>query len=204
MAAMPRTDDSNEKGPDSRARMVRSAAELFRSRGLNATSFSDVLEHSGAPRGSIYHHFPNGKRQLAQVAVERTAELLLEYQRACPATDAAGIVRHFTAIWQRLVTDPSGRPGSMGCTIAGVALDTPDTPDDAPLLRAVREAFGTWTALLSGQLQAAGLSRSRATATAVMALAGMEGSLILCRAEGSSAPLETVTVELLRLVQLPE
>ena len=50
---------------NSRARMVRSAAALFGSRGLSATSFSDVLADSGAPRGSIYHHFPGGKKQLA-------------------------------------------------------------------------------------------------------------------------------------------
>ena len=47
---------------NSRARMVRSAAALFGSRGLSGTSFSDVLADSGAPRGSIYHHFPRGKK----------------------------------------------------------------------------------------------------------------------------------------------
>ena len=49
----------------SRDRMVRSAAGLIARRGMNATSLSDVLTESGAPRGSVYHHFPDGKRQLA-------------------------------------------------------------------------------------------------------------------------------------------
>jgi len=31
-------------------------------------------------------------------------------------------------------------------------------------------------------------------------VAGMEGSLILCRAEGNSGPLETVAAELMRLL----
>ena len=52
--------------PDSRTRMIASAAELFREQGYSATGFRDVVEHSGAPRGSIYHHFPGGKAQLAQ------------------------------------------------------------------------------------------------------------------------------------------
>ncbi len=54
---------------DSRARMVRSAASLIRTRGVTGTSFSDVLADSGAPRGSIYHHFPEGKEQLAADAI---------------------------------------------------------------------------------------------------------------------------------------
>src|SRR5438477_181964 len=54
---------------DSRERMVRSAASLIRTRGVNATSFSEVLADSGAPRGSIYHHFPAGKKQLAEATL---------------------------------------------------------------------------------------------------------------------------------------
>src|SRR2546430_4988817 len=64
---------------DSRASMVRSAASLIRSRGVSATSFSDVLADSGAPRGSIYHHFPGGKAQLAEDAIQWTSERLLTH-----------------------------------------------------------------------------------------------------------------------------
>src|SRR3954453_16265016 len=55
---------------DSRQRMVRSAALLFREQGYSGTGFRDVIEHSGAPRGSIYHHFPGGKAELAAATVE--------------------------------------------------------------------------------------------------------------------------------------
>jgi AcrR family transcriptional regulator len=61
---------------DSRERMVRSAAYLFRERGYSGTGFRDVIAHSGAPRGSIYHHFPGGKVQLAQEAVRYAGEFL--------------------------------------------------------------------------------------------------------------------------------
>jgi AcrR family transcriptional regulator len=50
---------------DSRNRMIQSAALLFREHGYSGTGFRDVIEHSGAPRGSIYHHFPGGKEELA-------------------------------------------------------------------------------------------------------------------------------------------
>lgn len=63
-------------GTDSRERMVRSAAFLFRERGYSGTGFRDVIAHSGAPRGSIYHHFPEGKAQLAEEAVRYAGEFL--------------------------------------------------------------------------------------------------------------------------------
>src|SRR5256885_11179743 len=75
---------------DMQASMVRSAASLIRTRGVNATSFSEVLADSGAPRGSIYHHFPNGKEQLAGDAIRWTSERVLAHQRTCRATTPAG------------------------------------------------------------------------------------------------------------------
>ena len=53
-----------------RERMVVSAALLIRERGAQATAISDVLKHSGAPRGSAYHYFPGGRMQLLEEATE--------------------------------------------------------------------------------------------------------------------------------------
>ena len=73
---------------DSRSRMVRSAASLIRTRGASATSFSEVLADSGSPRGSIYHHFPNGKEQLEADAIRWTSDRVLAHQLDCAATTA--------------------------------------------------------------------------------------------------------------------
>src|SRR4051794_30210223 len=65
-----------------RERMIRSAAELMRRRGVDATSFSEVLADSGAPRGSIYHHFPGGKDQLIEEATRWAGEFIADWQTA--------------------------------------------------------------------------------------------------------------------------
>src|SRR3954468_16028931 len=72
---------------DPRRRMIQSAALLFRSQGIEGTSFSDVLDHSGAPRGSIYHHFPGGKAQLAEEATRYAGEFILAGLAAALETD---------------------------------------------------------------------------------------------------------------------
>src|SRR5262245_17893436 len=87
-------------GTDSRERMVRSAAYLFRERGYSGTGFRDVIAHSGAPRGSIYHHFPGGKVQLAEEAVKYAGDFLnAGILAATEGGDAASAVDAFVAWW---------------------------------------------------------------------------------------------------------
>jgi TetR/AcrR family transcriptional repressor of lmrAB and yxaGH operons len=180
---------------DSRASMVRGAVSLIRTRGVNATSFTDVLAESGAPRGSIYHHFPKGKEQLAGDAIRWTSERVLAHQRACRATTAAGVLDCFIDMWRQVVI-ASG--GSAGCVVAGVAIDT--AAEDRPMIDLVRATFRSWVELLTEQLEGVGVPGRRAARVAVAVVAGMEGALILCRAEGESGPLETVAAELKRLL----
>ena len=180
---------------DSRASMVRSAASLIRTRGVNATSFSEVLADSGAPRGSIYYHFPQGKEQLAEDAIRWTSERVLAHQRTCRATTPAGVLDCFIDMWRQVVL-ASG--GAAGCVVAGVAIDT-DAADRARM-DVVRATFRSWVDLLAEQLAAVGVPARRASRVALATVAGMEGALILCRAEGQIGPLETVAAELRRLL----
>jgi TetR/AcrR family transcriptional regulator, lmrAB and yxaGH operons repressor len=179
---------------NSRASMICSAAALFGSRGLSATSFSDVLADSGAPRGSIYHHFPGGKKQLAEDVIGWTSEQVLGHLRACPASTPAGVLAWFIDLWRQSVAVAEGL---SGCPVAGIAIDTGAAGD---LIDAARAAFSDWTALLAGQLQAAGVPAHRAGPIATVTLAAMEGALILCRAERSIQPLETTARELMNLL----
>jgi len=165
----------------SRVSMISSAAALIGAHGLSGTSFSDVLADSGAPRGSIYHHFPGGKRQLAGDVIEWTSGQILGYLRACPADTAEGVLAWFVDLWRQSVL-ASG--GCGGCPVAGVAMDA----DDEELTVAARAAF------------AAGVHADRAGPIASIALTTMEGALVMCRVERSSAPLETAAGELMRLL----
>jgi AcrR family transcriptional regulator len=180
---------------DSRASMVRSAASLIRSRGVSATSFSDVLADSGAPRGSIYHHFPDGKRQLAEDAIGWTSERVLTHLRAGNPQSPSAVLERFIAMWRQVVVTSAA---TAGCVVAGVAIDT--GPDETGLMDVVRATFRSWAAALAEQLEAVGVPSQRATPIAMVTLAAMEGALILCRAEGNVKPLDAVAKELMRLL----
>ena len=180
---------------DSRGSMVRSAASLIRSRGVSATSLSDVLADSGAPRGSIYHHFPNGKEQLAEDAIRWTSERLLAHLRSGAPSSPSAVLERFIDVWRRTVVTSAG---TAGCVVAGVAIDT--GPDEKALMDVVRATFRSWAALLTEELEAVGIPPQRAKPIALATLAGMEGALILCRAEGNVKPLDAVAAELMRLL----
>ncbi len=182
---------------DAKARMIKAAADLIGARGMAATSFSDVLAESGAPRGSIYHHFPGGKAQLVEEVVDWVGEQVAAHQRAFAGKSARAALAHFFALWRGIA---AASHGAAGCAVAGVAVDAAGA--DPRLKEAVRAAFRSWVELLAKQFAAAGLPAAQARAIATAAVAGMEGAFILCHAEGRARPLDTVAEQLLRL--LPE
>src|SRR5258708_12625483 len=80
--------------------MIRAASELFRQRGYHATTFSDVVRESGAPRGSTYFHFPGGKQELAREAIARAGEEMEEMvgEAARHADDPGSLIRALAQI----------------------------------------------------------------------------------------------------------
>jgi AcrR family transcriptional regulator len=178
-----------------RERMVRSAAYLFRERGFSGTAFSDVIAHSGAPRGSIYHHFPGGKLQLAEEAVRYAGSYLGAGVRAARRDDDPGAaVRAFLGWWRRVLVRSDFR---AGCPILAVTVESP-LPD--ALADAAAEAFRCWKRDLAAGLVSAGAAPSRAARLATLVVASVEGATVLCRAERSLAPLDEVTAELEDLI----
>jgi AcrR family transcriptional regulator len=176
--------------------MVQSAASLIGAQGLNATSFSDVLADSGAPRGSIYFNFPGGKRELAKDAIRLTSEQVVAHMRANAGSTASEVLQHFVALFQHVV---EATDGAAGCAVAGVTIDVPAS--DVELLSEARRAFHSWVTLVAEQLTNVGVEPERAIGVATTAVASVEGALILCRAEGGRAPMDAVAQQLRQLVE---
>src|SRR5918998_6018684 len=100
-ASMATATRSTGARSDARERMIRSAMLLFRERGIEGTSFADVIEQSGAPRGSIYHHFPGGKAQLAEETTHYAGELIAGgLAAALSEKDPATALARFVESWR--------------------------------------------------------------------------------------------------------
>jgi AcrR family transcriptional regulator len=172
--------------------MVQATIELLQQRGYAGTSFGDVMAESGAPRGSIYHHFPGGKQQLVAEAVARYAEGIARRLRAAVESGhSRDAVQTFVDV-VRIGLRASDF--SRGCAIAAVVLDV--TPSESVLLDLGSEALGAWRRILQTAFQHDGAEQARARRLATFVVAAVEGALILARADRDLTPLNEVAVEL--------
>ena len=62
------------KAPDSKEKTLLAAAKLFRRQGYHGTTLHDILAAGGAPRGSLYFHFPSGKEEIGTAALALAGE----------------------------------------------------------------------------------------------------------------------------------
>jgi TetR/AcrR family transcriptional repressor of lmrAB and yxaGH operons len=176
---------------------VASTIELLRRQGAYGTGLQDVLSHSGAPRGSLYFHFPGGKEQLVREAIEEAAGAVdrsLQKSLDRQPSVAEGMEDFLGRYAERLAATNF----NAGCPVAAVALDVPAEGDR--LRTACDWALTGWVTILAERLRGEGRSPEDAEALALTSLAALEGALVLCRARRSAEPLQAVAAQLRRLL----
>jgi TetR/AcrR family transcriptional regulator, lmrAB and yxaGH operons repressor len=151
---------------------------------------------SGAPRGSLYYHFPGGKEELVLEAtrqgVASVTQLLKEALTGSP--DLAVGVRAFVEAAAHMLRDSRF---VFGCPVAPIVLDSPES---SALAKVCREALEEWQQVLVEAL-GSGIERRRAESLATVVVCALEGGLILARARRDIAPLESIADELASMVQ---
>ncbi len=176
---------------DVRAKMIRGAAQALSERGLDGTSFSEVLERTGAPRGSVYHHFPGGKDELVTEAVRYVGALVVTALDAHPDADPVAVTQAFTGLWRQVLVRSDLH---AGCAVAAVTVAAGG--DQQALLEVTAAVFREWQDGLTASYGRAGLDDARAAALAVTVLAAMEGALVLSRATRDLAAFDAVADQL--------
>jgi len=182
---------------DTRARMLETAARLLRQRGYHGMAVSDVLVESGAPRGSLYFHFPGGKDQLVLEATRDAidqATAALRQALAAEKTPARG-VRVFVEHAAQLLEESDY---TFGCPVAPVILDA--SGGVADLEELCRRAFEEWVGILQATFVAAGIPQRRARPLALLVESSIEGVLLIGRSYRDSSVLMTVAIELEAIV----
>jgi TetR/AcrR family transcriptional repressor of lmrAB and yxaGH operons len=186
-----------DKSP--RDRLIRASADLFQVQGYNGTGLNQILQQSGAPKGSLYHYFPGGKEDLAVAAIEHAgAEIaavlpqLLAGKSGLPA--ALGAVINF------FIGQLESSQFKKGCPIATIALE--QAADSAKIQTACELVYASWRLDIEGLLSAHGATDPAAAAWTL--LAALEGALILSRALRNCAPLRQLVQDLPILLQLAE
>jgi TetR/AcrR family transcriptional repressor of lmrAB and yxaGH operons len=178
---------------DVRQKMILAALTLVAERGVEGTSIADILERSGAPRGSVYHHFPGGKDEIVCAAMEYMATEAREPLKELKGSDVAGVIVGFVNLWRAVLTRSDFK---AGCATAGVTV----SGESEPAKTAARRVFELWTGDLTRLFADAGLSAGPdAENFARMVFASVEGALVFARAEQSMQALDLVERQLIAL-----
>ncbi|MFT4824912.1 MAG: TetR/AcrR family transcriptional repressor of lmrAB and yxaGH operons [Halioglobus sp.] len=169
--------------------LVRAAADLFRTQGYSATGLNQILETSGAPKGSLYYYFPEGKESLGAAAVSLAGKagsktLQNLKKKADSPADFIALYCNLLAQWMEASEFRSG------CPIATTVLET--CPQSAVIRSAGAEVFENWIGIIGEVYAETGCSEKEAREHAVACIAAIEGALIMVRASSSVEPLRIV------------
>ena len=169
-------------------RLIEAAAVLFRRKGYDGVGLSEILTAADAPKGSLYHHFPNGKSDLAIAAARWASEGMLgiidDAFRDAPSFNAGA-----TTLCYKIAKffDLSG--GWDGCPVSSILLDG---ASDALFREASADFLNGWNHRVADHAERLGLAPDEARIRARQVMIGIEGAWVMCRSEASSDPLREI------------
>ncbi|MEZ4362473.1 MAG: TetR/AcrR family transcriptional regulator [Kofleriaceae bacterium] len=165
-----------------RQRILRAALRLFRQRGYHGVGINEILAIAKAPKGSLYHHFPGGKDQIATEVLEMISERVVEMIQAEAGPTTAEVMRGIGArLWQWMQsTAASGGDGACA-VIAALAAEGDTAP---PVALAARRAYERIAAALAQRLERQGLAPRAARERALLAIATLEGGGLVSQTMG--------------------
>ena len=147
--------------------------DLFREKGFDGASLSDISESTGLGRSSLYHHFPDGKEEIARqvlVYLEEQLESAMFEPMRSTGTPKQKLNRMLDAI------DSFYEGGHKACMLERLCASV----DAKRFRRPLERAFTTWIAAVEALGVEAGLPRAIARTRAEDLVARIEGALILC------------------------
>ena len=173
--------------------MVSAAEHLFRIQGLHATGLAEILEQSGAPRGSLYHYFPGGKEELAAETL-RGASARIEAGIRALFESAGSVPAALRAYGVQTSARLRATDFREGCPVGNTVLEASVL---SPAIRVVcDEGLRSWEAVIADALVAGGVERADADAFGTFVVATFEGALLVARGRRSTVPIDAAAEQL--------
>jgi len=181
-----------------RDRILKAAKQLFQQRGYYAVGTAEILQASQAPKGSMYHHFPDGKEQIAieTVGKIRAEVLALLHHLQLKGLSTADIVRALAKGMAHWLKQSKWREGTM---LASTTVGS--VPDLPKLHAAIKAAFDEWRNEIVAMLVKERWTKTAATTMAQTLLASIEGAMIIARIDQDERVVLKVADTLAALIE---
>ncbi len=177
--------------------IVRAAADLMQRRGYIGTGVAEILSQAEAPRGSLYYHFPGGKREIAIEAIRYSGRLFArDLERI--AAESPSLNGYFQALGVLSKRDLIVSDYDAGCPVAATALDVPN--DEHDILAACAIAFGLWSDAVADGLQKHGVHHDRAAKLGPFFVNTLLGATMSARAMRDTVVIDDALGQLRTLI----
>lgn len=169
-----------------REAILTAAAEVMRRKGYGAVGMKDIAEASGAPIGSLYHHFRGGKVQLAREALLNAGAA---YGLLIPSVldEYADLGAALEGTFTQAAEDMVATGYANMCPVGSVAAEVADTEEE--LRETSAEVFTGWVDGGTAYFVARGLEPAQAREVSLALIGALEGGFTLARTLRSTEPL---------------
>lgn len=175
---------------DARANAIATAQKLFRIQGYTATGVAQIIAESGAPKGSFYFHFPRGKAQLAEEAIDHYVAARIEVLRTISANTTGDAESFVRAIFSTFAAEMVASDFQYGCLMQNLANELPAL--DGELTARVARGFADSTDVIAEHFRGCGFAPAGASSTASALVAALEGARTIARLERTPAVFEAL------------
>lgn len=178
---------------NTRDHILQITCNLMEKQGYHGTGLNEIVKESGAPKGSLYHYFPEGKEQITSEAVMQSGKITAQRIQ----TGLSGNSNAAKAIYDFVLNIAEHVEASgfaAGGPLTAVAMETATKSERINL--ACREAYSLLETAFREKLVESGYSKVKADELGIFITAAIEGGIILSRTYHSGDPLRTVAKQL--------
>ncbi|MCQ6277361.1 TetR/AcrR family transcriptional regulator [Bacillus sp. V3B] len=175
---------------DTKSLIVDIATNLFQQKGYKGVGLNEILKECKITKGSLYHHFPNGKEELLITC--------LRFMNEAITTDIKDILNRYPntleatqAMIEKLVADFDREGTIAGHTFSSMVSEMASVSE--PVRNACSDLYTKIQGILSSKLVEDGFSKETAHSIALMMTASIEGGMMLCLTQKSSEPLKIIS-----------
>ena len=162
------------------------AARLLQSQGYAATTMSQVLQESGAPKGSLYYYFPQGKEQLAIEAIGLIRQKIEEQIRRYLAK-IEDPVEAIQALINATAAELEQPENIIFCTVSLLTLEVSLVSE--PLRKACQATNAAWEQAFVEKLEQGGYAPDRAGELGALVQVMIDGAIISSMGRKDTLPL---------------
>ncbi len=175
---------------DTKSLIIETATALFQQKGFKSVGLNEILKVCKITKGSLYHHFPNGKEELLIACLRSMNEAITDdmeriFSQHSTTLDAT---RALVAV----LMDRFEKEGTItGYTFTSIVREMESLSE--PVRNASNLLYRAILRICSDKLVEDGVSEENAYSTALMIVAAIEGGIVLCLAKNDTIPLQTVS-----------